>query len=93
MRACGSTSQTEVEKLKQLSVPVVVGQNAMVRGSRDWRATVGWSIPAEVLEFPVFPMVVHADHTGSELDSNLTLTVMRTVLLAPSDISSLPCSQ
>ena len=65
----------------------------MVRGSRDWRATVGWSILAEVLEFPVFPMVVHADRTGTELDSNLTLTVMRTVLLAPSDISSLPCSQ
>ena len=34
------------------------GSNATVRGSRDWRATVGWSIPAEVLEFPVFPMVV-----------------------------------
>ena len=92
MRACGSTSQTEVEKIKQLSVPVVVDQNAIVR-SRDWRATVGWSILAEVWEFPVFPMVVHADYSGTELDSNLTSTVMRTVLLAPSDISSLPCSQ
>ena len=69
------------------------GSNAMVRGSRDWRATVGWSIPAEVLECQVFTMVVHADHTGTELDSNLTSTVMSTVLLAPSDVSSLPCSQ
>ena len=80
--------------MKQLSAPVVVDQkNAMVRGSRDWRATVGWSIPADVLEFPVFPMVVHADRTGTELHSNLNVTEMRTVLLAPSDISSLPCSQ
>ena len=93
MRACGSTSQTEVEKLKQLSVPVVVDQNATVRGFRDWRATVGWSILAEVVEFPVFPMVVHADPTGMELGSNLNVTVIHTVLLAPSDISSLPCSQ
>ena len=38
-------------------------------------------------------MVVHADRTGTELHSNLSVTVMRTVLLAPSDISSLPCSQ
>ena len=53
----------------------------------------GWSIPAEVLECQVFPMVVHADRTGTELHSNLNVTEMSTVLLAPSDISSLPCSQ
>ena len=83
----------EVEMLKQLSAPVVVDQNATVRGSRDWRATVGRSILAEVLEFPVFTMVVYGDRTGTELGSNLNLTVMHIVLLAPSDISSFPCSQ
>ena len=57
-----------VERMKERSDPTVVDQNAIQQGHRDWkclqaavwklrhwRASVPWSIPAELLKVLVFP--------------------------------------
>ena len=55
--------------MKERSDPTVVDQNAMLRGHRDWRATVAWSMLAELLKILVFQTAEHKDRTGMELDT------------------------
>ena len=58
----------KVERMRERSDPIVVDQNAIQQGLRDWkclqasvwklrdwRATVAWSMPAQLLEIHVFP--------------------------------------
>ena len=62
------TFSDDVECMQERSVPVVVDQNAIQHGHRDWtflqaavwklrhwRASVAWSIPAELLKILIFP--------------------------------------
>ena len=83
----------EVGTMTERIDPIVVGQNAIQQGHRDWtclqaavwrlrhwRASVGWSIPAELLKILVFQ-----SFTSTGLETTQNAEEANTCLLRPSN--------
>ena len=78
----------EVESMKERSDPTVVAQNAMLQRTQGRRATVAWSMLAELLNILVFQTAEHKDRKGAGLDTRTHAKKVHSVL---SDLSALLC--
>ena len=55
--------------MKERSALTVVDQNAMLQRTQGRRATVAWSMLAELLKILVFQTAEHKDRKGTRLDT------------------------